>query len=267
MTHLETVKSCCGCLACPVRSRSDWSTLPQREAMVIDRMKRPRRLPAGAVLFAQGRPNTGVYCIRRGLVGLRMTHENGTDALVGLGWAGQTLGARAFLRNSEHRTTAIALIETEVCTIERRDALRLTVEAPTAHMALVGRCLAAMDEAQAGLLENAALSNRHRLSILLLRLAYSGLPQVVAPLASGGVALSLPIARGDLAGMLGVQPETLSRIIARLRQEGLLRLRGRVIELPSLRALAGEAGLPDPLPMPGLARRTAAAGPGLAAGS
>lgn len=243
MIHLHPVKTRSSCLSCPVRGRSDWSSLPQREAMVIDRMKKPRRLNQGAVLFAQGTRNMGVYCVSRGLVGLRMTHENGTDALVGLCWAGQTLGARAFLRNSEHRTTAVAVIDTEVCMIERRDALRLTVEAPTAHMALVGRCLEAMDEAQSGLLENAALSNRDRLCRLLLRLAYSGLQEIVMPLPSGGLALNLPIARGDLAGMLGVQPETLSRIIARLCREGLLRLRRRVIELPSPPALAESAGL------------------------
>lgn len=212
---------------------------------MIGRIKKHRRLAPGDVLFAQGAPNRGVYCMSRGLIGLRMTHENGTDALIGLGWSGQTLGARAFLRNSEHRTTALALIETDVCMIERRDALRLTRDAPTAHMALVNRCLQAMDEGQSGLLENAALSNRERFCRVLLRLACSGLPEVVTLLPAGGLALNLPIARGDLAGMLGVQPETLSRIIARLRQDGLLRLRGRVIEVPSAPALAESAGLDD----------------------
>lgn len=51
------------------------------------------------------------------------------------------------------------------------------------------------------------------------------------------MAVTLPMSRIDLAGMIGVQPETLSRLIMRLRSEGLLRLRGRVIEIPSLSAL------------------------------
>lgn len=240
MTVSREIRTCSGCLGCPVRSASDWSVLPSCAATMIDRMKRTRHLERGTTLFEQGEANEGLYCVSSGLFGLRMSHASGTEALIGLGWPGQTLGGRAFLRNSAHATTAVALTPATVCMIGRRDALHLTVQAPTVHMALVGRCLAAMDEAQGGLLDSAALSNRDRLCALLLRLVRSGLDDVVVPRRNGGVAVTLPMSRLDLAGMLGVQPETLSRLIARLRAEGLVRLDGRVIEVPSTSRLTAE---------------------------
>lgn len=237
MILAERIAPCSGCLSCPVRSSSDWSMLPPRAASVVDSLRHSRHLDRGSILFSEGDANAGLYCVRRGIFGLRMSHANGVLALVSLGWPGQTLGARAFLRNAPHATTAVALTRAQVCMISRRDALHLTAQAPTVHMALVRRCLSAMDEAQLSLLQNAALSNRARLGRILFQLARSGIEDVVRPLPGGGVAVTLPMSRIDLAGMIGVQPETLSRLIARLRSEGLLRLRGRVIEIPSLSAL------------------------------
>lgn len=223
-----------GCDACPVRSRSDWAGLPARAAAVVGRVRQRRTLVQGAVLFREGDANLGLYCVSSGLIGLRMAHENGTEALVGFGWPGETLGARAFLRNGPHRTTAVALTPAAVCVLLRRDAVRLTQEAPEVHLALVERCLAAMDEAQRGLLQNAALSNRDRLVALILRLAH----QIAERPGEDRVRLRLPVGRGDLAAMLGIQPESLSRLFGRLKGEGMLRLSGRMLDIPSVARLA-----------------------------
>jgi CRP-like cAMP-binding protein len=231
-----------GCESCAVRSRSDWAGLPPRAAAVVGRVRHRRTLAEGAVLFREGDANLGLYCVSAGLIGLRMTHENGTEALVGFGWPGDTLGARAFLRNGPHRTTAVALTPVAVCVLLRRDAVRLTQEAPEVHLALVERCLAAMDEAQGGLLQNAALSNRDRLVALILRLAR----QIAARPDEDRVQLRLPVARGDLATMLGIQPESLSRLFGRLKAEGLVRLSGRMLVIPSVAQLAaGAPGRPQ----------------------
>ncbi|MCC6305802.1 MAG: Crp/Fnr family transcriptional regulator [Rhodobacteraceae bacterium] len=227
-----------GCESCSVRSRSDWAGLPPRAAAVVSRVKQRRALAEGAVLFREGDANLGLYCVSSGLIGLRMTHENGTEALVGFGWPGDTLGARAFLRNGPHRTTAVALTAAAVCVLLRRDAVRLTQETPEVHAALVERCLAAMDEAQGGLLQNAALSNRDRLAALVLRLAR----QLSLRPGEDRARLRLPVARGDLAAMLGIQPESLSRLFGRLKAEGLVRLSGRTLDIPSVARLAANAG-------------------------
>lgn len=227
-----------GCSSCQVRHISDWAGLPRAAAEVVSRVRVRRNLPRGAALFSTGDANAGLYCVASGIVGIRMAHENGTEALIGLAFPGETLGARAFLRNGPHRTTAEALTEVGICMIQRRDALRLTQSAPEVHLALVERCLSAMDAAQTELLHSSALNNRARLCRFLHRLCMHEYPEDARD-----VVLRLPMSRHDLAGMLGIQPESLSRLLGKLADEGLIALSGRSLQVASVTALHGEAGL------------------------
>jgi len=227
-----------GCTACKVRHVSDWAGLPRHAAEIVSRVRVRRSLRRGATLFAPGDSNAGLYCVSSGIVGIRMAHENGTEALIALAFPGETLGARAFLRNSPHRTTAEALTPVDLCMIQRRDALRLTQQAPEVHMALVERCLAAMDAAQTELLHSAALSNRARLCRFLHRLCLLDHDDEAC-----AVQLRLPVSRHDLAGMLGIQPESLSRLLGKLTDDGLVTLSGRHVMVASVAALRTEAGL------------------------
>lgn len=221
-------RSCTGCV---VHGRSDWASLPPHTARILDRVKHHRSLRVGEALFWEGDRNTGVYCLSSGVIGLRMVHSNGTDVLVSLAWPGDTLGARAFLRNGSHRTSAVALTDAGVCTIRRRDALRLTQDAPNVHLALVERCLTAMDGAQQELLDAAARSTRARLCATLLRMNRA---------IGGGRELTLPVSRADLAGMLAVQPESLSRLFRKLKDDGVIRYSGRNVEILSMARLEAE---------------------------
>ena len=42
------------------------------------------------------------------------------------------------------------------------------------------------------------------------------------PLPAGGIVIDMPFRRNDLADYLGLNPDTLSRIVARLRRDGIL---------------------------------------------
>jgi CRP/FNR family transcriptional regulator len=57
------------------------------------------------------------------------------------------------------------------------------------------------------------------------------------------VRLKLPMSRHDLAGMLGIQPESLSRLLRRLIDDGLIGLSGRRILVHRVDRLGEGAGL------------------------
>jgi CRP/FNR family transcriptional regulator len=219
------------CRHCDVRHDSDWSRLSAEDTARVNRIKTWRTLAEGDVLFRQGEPNAGIYVVSSGLFAQRIVHENGTDVIVAIVSQGQTLGARAFLRNSPHATTAVALVPSGVCMIRRHDAVRLTREAPEAHMALVACCLNALDRSQAELLHNAALGTRARLAALLLRFLGD---RAMA----GSAAIHVPLSRSDIAGILGILPESLSRLLRQLREEGLIRASGRSFDIPRIEMLA-----------------------------
>lgn len=194
-----------------------------------------RNLAPGNVLFHQGDDNKGVYVVATGLLAQRVVHGNGTDVIVALAGPGQTLGARAFLRNTPHATSAVALIPSSVCAISRQDAVRLTLDAPAAHMALVRCWLHALDRSQEALLRNSALGTRARLAALLLRFCAEQEDD-------GPVLIRVPLSRSDLAGILGILPESLSRLLRQLRDEGVLGVSGRHFQIASVIRLVELAG-------------------------
>ena len=54
----------------------------------------------------------------------------------------------------------------------------------------------------------------------------------------GGDRVELEISKGQLASLLGTIPETLSRIFAKMSEEGLIKVNGKVIDLLDRSALA-----------------------------
>lgn len=224
------------CAECPYGRHTPWKDVPPQRLAILDRLRRRRGFDSGTALFRQGEPNEGLHCISQGVFGISITHRTGTDVMIRLAYPGDTLGARAFLRDAPHRTTAVALTEAAVCTLARRDAVQLTRDAPDVHQELVGRCLAEMDRAEASIVEQACLSNRARLCRLLSDL----LERHGEPTGTKLVA-RLPVSRGTMAGMLGIQPESLSRLFSRLKGEGLIALSGRNVSTGSLAALRAEA--------------------------
>jgi len=199
---------------------------------MLDRVKRTRTLDQNETLYDQDTPNEGLHCVSEGLIGLYIANENGTDVLIDLAYPGDTLGARAFLRNAPHQMSAVALTESRVCTILRRDALKLTQDAPTVYLEIVKQCLAAMDQAQANIVEQACLSNRARLCRLLLRLV-----ERHGQARGDAHIVHLPVSRAAMASMLGIQPESLSRLFSRLKRDGLIEFSGRRVSVTCLAAL------------------------------
>ena len=51
------------CKACAIRATSDWADLPEHCFNIIDRVKRPRALEQGEVLFHEGDENQGLHCV------------------------------------------------------------------------------------------------------------------------------------------------------------------------------------------------------------
>ncbi|MDP2740296.1 MAG: Crp/Fnr family transcriptional regulator [Pseudorhodobacter sp.] len=211
-----------GCAFCEVRLKPFLAGFPTRAIEHANRVKQRRTLPEGAVVFSSGDQSAGIYCLSRGVVGIFCQHENGTEVLVALAFPGDTLGARAYLRNGTHRTTAKALVSVDLCVILRGDALQLAELAPEMEKVLIERCLAALDAAQTELLQNAALSNTQRLRQVLYRLCGGACCANARDLQ-----LRLPMSRVELAGMLGIQPESLSRLMRKLTAAGLITLSGR----------------------------------------
>lgn len=222
------------CGQCQFYQGSVWTPVDPRAAATLAERFFRRELEADQVLFEQGADNQGVFCVSRGLIALRTHHADGTSTLLKLAYPGEVIGFRSFLDNGIHKTEARALMSSRVCTVARRDAERVVRASPGIMERLAARCVAEIDRSQQRIIATATTSNKDRLAATLMELiARHGE-------ADGAVIRArLPLSRKDLADLIGVPPETLSRLVGRLGKEGYFTFSGREVSIP--RAEGGTA--------------------------
>ncbi len=232
-----------GCRTCQPGTLGYWSQLDAAYAQALNRITSESRHAQGEWVFRMGQPSCGVYCVASGIVGLRKLHANGSGVLLGIAYPGALIGVPAFLRNDAHRTGAEALTDVRLCRLPGAELRRLLGEFPSLYPQLVRVCLDALDASQEAMLQSAAMSNRDRLFHLLQRL----LEHCGQADDSGKLQARLPISREDIAGMLGVRQETLSRLLRRLSDDSLIEISGRHCRLlppPELARARGRSRRP-----------------------
>jgi CRP-like cAMP-binding protein len=224
------------CGNCTHFKKSVWQPIAAGSVSVLARSFMRKELDEGDVLFKQGSESSDMFCVSKGLVSLRSYHPNGSSALLRLAYPGDLIGLRAFLKNEDHQTEARALVPSRVCYVARREANRVIGASPSILTRLIERCIDEIDQNRNWIRANAVLSNKERLADLLLSLLrHHGIKEETA------VRMRLPLSRQCLADMLGVQPETLSRLMRRLESDGLISVSGRTIVVPSPKMLRNAA--------------------------
>lgn len=236
--HAMTNKSIHRCADCSSRRTTEWEVLSEPELKLIDEAKRTRVLEPGAILFRQGDAAEGLYCIKSGLIGIRRLTPTGDSALLRLCTNGVTVGYRAFLSKTSHRNSAEALSSCVVCFIERSHINRLLEINTQLGERFLQHCFHELDETEADYAKSLTLSLKarflHMLLILYERLGYRD--------KAGNHIVELPIQRVELASLIGVRPESISRLVRSLETEGLVKFDKRLVRFDDMDAVVREAG-------------------------
>ncbi len=227
MQHASKNQHPCG--KCAFYSGSIWQPVAGDAVSVLTRGFTRNDLQEGQSLYQQGAESNGVFCVSKGLIALRTHHEDGSSTLLRLAYPGDVIGYRAFLGNRPHQTEAIALLPSRVCTVARRGANQIILANPDVLARLAERCIDEIDNNHAQIIASATTSNRQRLKNLMLFLMEKHGEPV-----SSGFQMHLPLSRSDLADLLGVQPETLSRLIGRLECDNFFTIKGRKVLMAGL---------------------------------
>jgi CRP/FNR family transcriptional regulator len=185
----------------------------------------------GESLFWQGDPALRVYFLESGRVKITR-NENGRELIVGLRLPGSFLGAPAALLGGVHPFSAQTL---STCLLRQLGAEALQRIAGADHafcLHLLRSQLREMSED----LDNASgvgcLTVRQRLQGFLWRFACSGVNG-----RSGPLRLELPLRNWELAQLLAITPEHLSRVLKELEADGLVERRRGWLILPDPRLL------------------------------
>jgi CRP/FNR family transcriptional regulator len=199
-----------------------------------------RRLARGDTLFRAGQAFSTLFAVRFGHFMTCRSDHHGERYITGFQMAGDLLGMDA-IGNGEHASTAIALEDSQVCEIPYAKLQSLMAEIPQVmehfHRTLSLEIL--RDQSAIRLL--GVLSADERMASLLLNLSARYAMRGFSPRR-----FQLRMSRDDMARYLGLKLETVSRLLARFKGRGLIRLERRELEILDMRQLeavaAGRAG-------------------------
>lgn len=203
------------CGQCPMYGASVWQPVAGRTTATLARGFTRRELTNGEVLFDEGSENRGVYCVSRGLMALRSHRDDGSSTMLRLAYSGDVIGFRSLLGDGRHRTEASALVPTRVCMVTRPDAEAIIRTTPNVLERMAGRAIDELAIARERIVSTVGRSNKTRLAALLRELMERHGEAV-----DGGMQMDLPLSRLDLADLVGVQRETISRLIQKLEADG-----------------------------------------------
>lgn len=181
----------------------------------------------GEILFKQGEPCSCFYAVVQGMLKLRL-EEPGIRRVVGFVQAGDTFGESAVFSGEGYAVSAIAVTDCELLAIPAFPFLRLTQRFPNLALRVAGwisqRYHAHLRNSTRLAMQNAD----QRVAAWLLHHATTvGNPPRVR----------LPPKRVDLANLLCITPETLCRIMKRLRTRGHVAVEGDEVHLLDTEAL------------------------------
>ncbi|MCR6628720.1 MAG: cyclic nucleotide-binding domain-containing protein [Magnetospirillum sp.] len=197
-----------------------------------------RTFAAGEALFRQGEPARRLYLIVRGAVELVVERPGQVPEMLARLSAGEAVGADAILPGCRHAATARAAAPTLAVVV---DGARLTTHFE-AHfdqaIAIIGEMAGSLRGQIKEITELKLQSTTERLAGYLLELAGE---------ARGRAAVRLPFEKRMLADRLGMEPATLSRAFAKLREWGVETGRGDRVDIADVAVLRRVAAATDML--------------------
>ena len=234
---LKTIKN--HCLQCPSRQTTEWQVLEKCQLTSIDAVRREIACEPGETLYSQGDPGNGIYCIQSGLIGLRRVDVNGNSVLIRLSSAGSTVGYRTFLTKEAHVNSAEALTTSVLCYIPRPRVEQMLKTNPRLGERFLQHFCDDAAETESDYVRSLTMGMKSRFLHLILifyeRFGYQD--------EDGNSVVELPVKRGELAELVGVRPESISRLIDQLQSDEIMRFNDRRVQFADVDEVLQQAGV------------------------
>lgn len=222
------------CEQCIVRELSSLKALSKDELIHLANCKDSVTVKKGEVIFNEGDVMNGVYCIKEGTCKLVKMNSNGKDTIIKLITKGELLGQTSILTEEKSTLSAIAVDDMRVCFIPKNEILGFIDNNKSFLFEVTKNICKNLNDATNFAVNHTHKTVKERLAISLLEILNS------AGTDNEGY-LNLQLTREEIASMVGTATESCIRLLAELKKENLIDLKGKkikILQLNELRNLA-----------------------------
>ena len=233
----DPAKSCCDCLSrarCPVSHLMTADSSGQGAAVV----SRSHTLTHGEHLFRESDNAEALYVVKSGSAKVYFTSEDGSEQVVAFYMPGDVLGLDA-LGVEQHSSSALALESTSVCVIPMAGLEKACekISASGWHHCLYQ------------LLSRELIRGHQTMELITKKDAETKMASFLLNLSGqfkergySASRFNLSMKRSEIGSHLGLAVETVSRILTRFQEDGLIHVERRQVQIfdhSALEALAG----------------------------
>lgn len=210
-----------------------FSRLSRAQQAEVARYARPVWVAAGEAVFLAGRAEPRLFVVHEGRVKIVRTSAGGRGSIMRTLGPGQVGGELAFLTGARPEHDAIAQQPSRLCLFADADLADLLRRFPGIGMGMLQTLASRLVSAERMVAALASADVGARIAAYLLDSPTSW--------AAGHPTVHLPLAKKDVAALLGTTPESVSRTLAAFQADGLVRVRGANIDILDGAALEARA--------------------------
>jgi CRP/FNR family transcriptional regulator len=196
--------------------------LSEEELKNIFRISEEKTFNKGASIFFEGDQGNGFYAVIEGRVKIYKISPDGKEKILHIFGSGEPFGEIPVFIGKPFPANAMALEDSRVLFFPRKQFLTMLTENPSLSLSMLAVLCRRLREFTVQI-ENLALKEvPGRLASYLLYLTEEQ---------GNAEEVELSISKGQLASLLGTIPETLSRILAKMSRQGIIKVDGRLIHV------------------------------------
>lgn len=215
------------CVECGVRDRALCGALSTDELLALNSIGQRRRVARGETVIWSGDDSVICANLLEGIMKLSASTSDGREQTVGLLYPADFVG---HLYTERSGFTVTALTDVELCIFPRAQFETVLHDHSRMERLLLQRTFSALEDARGRMLTLARRSAEERVAGFILDMADRVGNTGCRATDTGPVTFDLPLTRGEIADLLGLTIETVSRQLTRLKA-------AEIIALPSLRAV------------------------------
>jgi CRP-like cAMP-binding protein len=216
------------CRACGIRDMVLFADLNEDDFKMIHAPVDDLEFSLGAALFHEGDVALGVFTLRKGMLKLVRSTQDGRQRIVRVLRPGDVAGLSA-LASARYDCDAVALTDVSVCRVPLAVIHNLQAQSSRLHQRLTEKWCSALKDADDWVVDINFGTARNRVSNFALKMR-DAVDEAIVTL----------FAREDMGAMMDLKMETVSREISALVREGILEPQdkhGRIYRILKLEAL------------------------------
>lgn len=185
------------------------------------------QLQRGEVLFNRGDVSHGFYILMEGQLKLSFTSPQGIEKIIDIITPGKSFGEAIMFLDRPCPVAAQATLSSVLLQIQKKTLIAILQEDPAVATRMLASLSVRMHHLVNSIESLSLLSGTQRLIGYILQINAS----------SKSTTVKLPSTKSTIASLLNISPETLSRIMHKLTEEGVIAVHGKEIEILNIERL------------------------------